>query len=173
MNCERIEQLLPFLHDGTLERSVAREAARHIKGCSRCAEAYAELSLIVNLTRDTLRARPLPAMTGYVGEVRERIRKRAHARTLFRLAVPAAAAIFLAVSVGTYTLFLDNAVKYRSPHTATTHVLQSPALSSHAVTVDENTLINAMYHYSDVTLDDFVSRMDEGELEEVLKVNER
>ena len=183
MNCDRIQQLLPFLHDGSLEPAVKREVKSHLERCTRCAEAFDELSAIVNLTRNVLRARPVPVGSGYVGEVRERIRRRMQARSLYRWAVPAAAAMFLAVSVGTYSLFLEGSArgplimqsiirgawKYSATRTRTNLTASPSPAPVNTVTVDETALINAMYHYTDVTIDDLVSRMDENELATMLE----
>jgi predicted anti-sigma-YlaC factor YlaD len=172
MDCNKIEQLLPFLHDGSLERAVEREVERHLERCAGCSGAYAELSAIVNLTRNVLRGRRIQAGPGYIGEIRERIRKRMHARSLYRWAVPAAAAAFLAVSVGTYSLFLGG-VNYRGDQTYTVRTAPSSSSNGHTATVDEKTLINALYHYTGVTLDDIVSRMDENELAAALDGDEK
>ena len=169
MNCDRIQQLLPFLHDGSLEPAVKREVESHLERCTRCAEAFDELSAIVNLTRNVLRERPVPVGSGYVGEVRERIRRRMQARLLYRWAVPAAAAMFLAVSVGTYSLFLEGSAKYSATRTRTNLTASPSPAPVNTVTVDETALINAMYHYTDVTIDDLVSRMDENELAAMLE----
>ena len=173
MKCDKIEQLLPFLHDGSLDRSVAREVERHLERCPECAGAYAELSAVVNMSRNVLRARPVSVGPGFVGEVRERIRKRAHARSLYRWAIPVAAAMFLAVSVGTYSLFMEGSVQTAGVRTHTVLTAPQPSLPEQTVTIDENTLINAMYHYADVTLDDFMSRMDENELTAVMNTDKR
>lgn len=173
MNCDRIEQLLPFLHDGSLEPQVMREVERHLEQCPECAETYAGLSAVVNLTRNVLGKLPVRSNPGYVAAVRERIRKRMHTRSLFRWAVPAAAAVFLAVSVGTYSLFLTGGVKYQSPGVRTIRTAQPSPAPAYTATVDEDALISAMYHYTDVTLDDLMSRMDENELAAALDIDER
>jgi hypothetical protein len=168
MNCERMIQLLPFLHDGSLEPPLKRDAERHLEECSKCARTYREVSSIVDLAGQVIRECPSPVGGAYLSEVRERIRKETHSRSLIRWMVPAAAALFITVSVGTYSIFLERSVQYSTAPVMNGRAPQETHAPANTANVDDSELIDAMYRYSDVTVDDILSRMNDDELQELL-----
>lgn len=173
MKCERADTLLPFFQDGTLEPGITRDVGDHLARCSRCREEYRKLEDMVSLARTALMERAFPFRAGYVTAVQEKIRKRKRERTLISWAVPIAAALFLTVSVSTSVfLFHDTGFSRSAGQTAHPSVATQKT-SARPQGVDESVAINTMYHYSDVTLDDVMNRMDESELSAALESSER
>ncbi len=109
---------------------------------------------------------------GYIESVRNRIAIERHTFSLHRWTVPAAAAIFLALSLTTYQVFLDGGANRNGLRNASSRIEQKSASNTTTQSQDA-AVMNAMYHYSDVTLDDFMSRMDESELAAALDAEGR
>lgn len=169
MKCDRVDKLLPFFQDGTLEPGIARDVGDHLAGCVQCREKFRKIEDMIHLARTGLEEREFPFRAGYVNAVQNKIRKRKRERTLISWAVPAAAAIFLTVSVTTSVfLFHDTGFSHLARQAG-----HNSAASARSQVVDESAAINTMYHYSDVTLDDVMNRMDESELAAALDSSER
>lgn len=166
MKCERVTKLLPFFQDGSLEPGIARDVGDHLDQCARCREEFRFLDTLMHKTRESFQKREFPFRAGYTAAVQAKIRRKKRERTFISWAVPAAAAVFLMVSVTTSSFLFHN--------TGTFHSARQTAPSAvRAQAVDENTLINVMYHYTDVSLDDVIACMNESELATVLESEER
>ncbi len=169
MRCDKVDKLLPFFQDGTLEAGIAREVGDHLTQCAKCRDEFRKLDDMVYLARAGLTERTALPRPGYVSSVQERIRKRKREQTLISWAVPAAAALFLTVSVTTSVFLFHDTSIYRTAG----HTPAATQTATRTQAVDENAVINAMYHYSNVTLDDVMNRMDESELAVALDSSER
>lgn len=163
MNCDKVEARLPFLQDGSLDPDTAREVRRHLDDCGECTRKYARLVSVVELARSALLDRKLLAGPGYIETVRRRIEKERHTHSFHRWTVPAAAAVFLALSLTTYQVFLDGGAKKSGLRSVSSRT-ELKAASNNTAQSQDTAVMNALYHYSDVTLEDFMSRMDESEL---------
>ncbi len=172
MNCDEVEARLPFLQDGSLDLDTAREVRRHLDGCDECTRKYAHLASVVELARSALQDRKLLTGPGYIETVRKRIEKERHTYSFHRWTVPAAAAVFLALSLTTYQIFLDGGANRNGLRSASSST-ELKAASNTANQSPDTAVINAMYHYSDVTLDDFMSRLDKSELAAALDAEGR
>lgn len=173
MKCDRVDKLLPFFQDGTLEPGIARDVGDHLAQCTRCREEFRKIDDMIYMARSGLAEREFPFRTGYVSAVQEKIRKKKRERTLISWAVPVAAALFLTVSVTTSVfLFHDTGFSHMAGK-AVHNAAISKSLSTRTQAVDETAAINTMYHYSDVTLYDVINRMDESELAAALDSSER
>jgi anti-sigma factor RsiW len=162
MKCERVKNLLPFLHDGSLAPDIAREAGDHVEQCELCRAEYAELARTMQMVRQGLLERtPVAPPAAYREAVVQKIRKRKQERTVVSWAVPVAAALFLVASISSYTLFHSDYGTLLQTKKKPSRTIVRPA----AAPVDEQGIINTMYHYADVSVYDVLNHLEEEDLE--------
>ena len=113
MNCDNIENLIPFLDDGSLPEGTIKEVREHLSECPSCLKEYKEINDIVRIAKDTLRVKNFPSDEEFLYSLNKRIEKDERNTRIYRVFF-SAAAMFIMV-IGAALFFKLNYVNDSEP----------------------------------------------------------
>jgi anti-sigma factor RsiW len=171
MICNHVLDLLPFLDDGSLSPQLSKEVMEHLAECDNCSGEYHKLNSMIQFVRETISEQAPVPDSKYMDMLNRRIKKKKTERTTVLWAVPAAAAIFLAVFMGIYSMFPGDG---RTGFAAgKKHSKGQSVMVVGNKTSDVDVTYHSLTTYANVSIDDMIDSMDESEISAILDSDER
>lgn len=103
MNCDSAQEQLPFLDDGSLDAATEQSVRRHLLKCADCREEYIAMKRFLNVVGDAVRDFEPETVPGYLGIVRNKIRRSKIEQLIFKKIVPVAAAAMVCIGLALYS----------------------------------------------------------------------
>ncbi len=179
--CDNVQDLLPFLDDGSIAQDIVEKLKIHLEECDECRKQYDEIKTVVNMVSSVLKLHEKPHGQELLSAVHRKIAAEKRKRKVYRWMLPAAAVAILTISLSLYSV-LTHRVIVPAPE----QIVLSQAydefynyiveeyfdtydlieLVDTEELVDEDVFDDMLYQidYIDVNIDDIIESIDENEM---------
>ena len=182
MECDRVQELLPFIDDGSLEQDIVKTVKAHMEKCLTCQKEYNEIIHVVNLMNSVLTQHVPEHSQSFLYVLQKKINAKKRERKVYQLMLPAAAVVILTVSIALYSIHTKQVpdslpfqiVRMAEQDNELYNYIAEQYLDTYELfelvynveTVDEYDLRDALFQheYFNVTADDIFDTLDEIEL---------
>ena len=181
MKCENIQELLPFIDDGSIAQDIVEKIKIHLEECAGCRKQYNEIKTVVNMVSSVLNQYELPRNQELLLAVHSKIAAENRKRKNYRWMLPAAAVVIFTISLSLYSVLTqrvtvpapEQIVLSRSDDEFYDYIVEEYfdtydliELVDEEELVDEDVFDDILYQfdYIDVTIDDIIESIDENEM---------
>ena len=182
MECHKVQELLPFIDDGSLGQDIVKKVKAHMEKCTACQKEYNEIIHVVNLMNSALTQHVPEHSQTFLYAVQRKINAKKRERKVYQVMLPAAAVVILTVSIALYSIHTRQVpdsltfqiVRMAEPDNELYNYIAEQYLDTYELfelvydieTVDEYDLTEALFQheYFNATADDIIETLDENEL---------
>ena len=185
MECAKVQELLPFLDDGSLGQEKAEAVRNHLKQCEVCRREYHEQNEMLRTITHVYSQNTPEYSPDFLKAVKKKIRRKNENRVIYRWVYSAAAVIVIAFGLtlysqlsGTGTVNPAGDVVYEDSSGDFDNYIASKYLDSYELSnliddsytpQDQNLLQSFIStNFFDITTEDIIDTFDEDEIEIVL-----
>lgn len=179
MECDKVQELLPYIDDGSLGRETTDMLREHLLSCPECREVYGETKRVVEMVTKTLLMQDVQPASEFLSDLQNRIAQRRQASRTFRWIASAAAVFLVAVFAGLYVYFSPNTQPFEVASVDTDEAAYTEyiaemffttydmyELADEAGVINETDLEEVLIEggYYTITYDDIFENLDETEM---------
>ena len=181
MKCDNVQDLLPFLDDGSIAQDIVEKIMVHLEDCAECRKQYDEIKTVVNMVSSVLNQHEKQHGQELLSAVQSKIAEEKRKRKKYRWMLPAAAVVIFTISLSLYSVLnqwitvpVPEQIVLSQAYDEFYNYIVDEYFDTYDLIelVDEEELVNQdvfddilyQIEYIDVTIDDIIESIDENEM---------